>query len=284
MKRIEQRFNTLKSNNQKAFIAYIMAGDPDLHATEELIFELERQGVDLIELGVPFSDPLADGPTIQAAGQRALAGGTTLPKILELVSRIRNQVGIPIILMSYFNPIYHYGAVDFFHDAKIKGVDGLIIPDLALEESEEAANLAKRNGIDLIFLIAPTSSLERIKKISSVSEGFIYYVSLTGVTGARENLADEVGKCVDKIKKFTGKPVCVGFGVSTPEQVKNILKFSDGVIVGSAIVRLIAREQGEDGMVRNVGKFVKALTDSAKGVVTGFPLEPALECCNRGRE
>ena len=150
-----------------------MAGDPDLHTTEKLIYELEKQGADLIELGVPFSDPLADGPTIQAAGQRALASGTTLPDILDLVYKIRKKVQIPIILMSYLNPIYHYGNSDFFHDAKSKGVDGLIIPDLALEESKESVNHAKKYGIDLIFLIAPTSSLERIKKISRVSKGFI---------------------------------------------------------------------------------------------------------------
>lgn len=264
MRRIEQRFSILKENNQKAFIAYIMAGDPDLHTTEELVFELERQGVDLIELGVPFSDPLADGPTIQAAGQRALASGTTLSGILELISRIRNRVEIPIVLMSYFNPIYHYGVSTFLHDAKLKGVDGLIIPDLSLEEGEEITALAGMTGVDLIFLVAPTSSLGRIKKISSVSEGFIYYVSLTGVTGARENLENEVGEFVSKIKKLTKKPVCVGFGVSTREQVKNILKFSDGVIVGSAIVKLIEQGQGEKDIVRKVGEFVKTLVNSAK--------------------
>lgn len=266
MGRIEQRFKTLKENNQKAFIAYIMAGDPDLHTTEKLIFELEKQGVDLIELGVPFSDPLADGPTIQAAGQRALASGTTLSGILDLVSRIRNNVQIPIVLMSYFNPIYNYGVSDFFHDAKLKGVDGLIIPDMALEESKEIIIFAKKYGIDLIFLIAPTSSLERIKKISRISEGFIYYVSLTGVTGIRESLVNEVGHFVNKIKKFTKKPVCVGFGVSTKEQVKEILKYSDGVIVGSAIVKEV--EKGQDGkeIVERVRAFVKILVAAAKEV------------------
>lgn len=265
MRRIEQKFDELKLNNQKAFIAYIMAGDPDLHATEELVFELERQGVSLIELGVPFSDPLADGPTIQAAGQRALSSGTTLSKILELISKIRSRVEIPIVLMSYFNPIYHYGVSAFLRDAKLKGVDGLIIPDLPLEESEEITALARTAEIDLIFLVAPTSSLERIKRISSASEGFIYYVSLTGVTGARESLEGEVGQFVSKIKKLTTKPVCVGFGVSTAEQVKDILKFGDGVIVGSAIVRLIERRRGEKDMALEVGEFVKTLVTSAKG-------------------
>jgi len=264
MGRIEQKFNILKENNRKAFIAYIMAGDPDLNTTEKLIFELEKQGVDLLELGVPFSDPLADGPVIQAAGQRALSSGTTLSGILDVVSRIRNKVQIPIMLMSYFNPIYHYGILDFFHDAKLKGVDGLIIPDLALEESEETVNLAKKNGIGLIFLIAPTSSEQRIKKISRISEGFIYYVSLTGVTGVRESLACEVGKFVSKIKKFTDKPVCVGFGVSTKEQVKEILKYSDGVIVGSAIVKKAAEGRDKKDIIRKTAEFVKTLVDSAR--------------------
>ncbi|MDD5773288.1 MAG: tryptophan synthase subunit alpha [bacterium] len=264
MGRIEDKFQNLKTNGRKAFIAYIMAGDPDFGTTEKLVLELEKQGVDLIELGVPFSDPLADGPTIQAAGQRALASGTTLSGILDLVYKVRNKVQIPIILMSYFNPIYHYGVSDFLHDAKLKGVDGLIIPDLALEESKETVDLAEKNGIDLIFLIAPTSSLERIKKISDISSGFIYYVSLTGVTGVRESLVKEVGQFVNKIKKFTKKPVCVGFGVSTKEQVKELLKYSDGVIVGSAIVKKVEEGRDEKDIVKKTSEFVKALVSSAR--------------------
>ncbi|MEW6087229.1 MAG: tryptophan synthase subunit alpha [bacterium] len=264
MGRIEEKFHNLKENGEKALITYIMAGTPDLHTTEGLIIELEKQGVDLIELGVPFSDPLADGPTIQAAGLRALKSGTTLPGILHLVSNIRRRVEIPVILMSYLNPIYHYGISKFFQDAKIKGVDGLIIPDLPLEESKEMADLAGQNGIDLIFLITPTSSIQRIKKISFMSKGFIYYVSLTGVTGARENLADEVGPFVNKIRKWTNKPVCVGFGVSTKQQVKEILKYSDGVIVGSAVVKKIEEGRDKKDIIKKTAEFVKTLVVSAK--------------------
>ncbi|MCM8783475.1 MAG: tryptophan synthase subunit alpha [Candidatus Omnitrophica bacterium] len=259
MNRIEIKFKNLKENGEKAFIAYIMAGDPDLETTYNLVLELEASGVDIVELGVPFSDPVADGPIIQKAGLRALRKGINLSHILNLVSKLRKKTEIPIILMSYFNIIFHQRIERFVKESKSNGVDGVIIPDLIPEEANDLLKVAKRCDFYPIFLASPTSNSERLKKIVRASEGFIYYVSLTGVTGIREMLPLGLKKEVLNVKKFTSKPLCVGFGISHPQQVRKVLEFSDGVVVGSAIVSIIEKNLGKSFLVSKVGAFVKLM-------------------------
>jgi tryptophan synthase alpha chain len=260
MNRIDQTFKSLKEKKKKAFIAFITAGDPDLKTTEKLVLEFERQGVDLVELGVPFSDPLADGPTIQASSQRALAKGTTLPKILETVRNIRKQSEIPLVLMTYYNSVFHFGEEKFVVAAKQAGVDGVVVPDLPVEEAAGFIRAAKKRNFCTIFFLSPTTGPQRRKKILRAATGFVYYVSLTGVTGARTTLPDSIKKNVLQAKKLTKKPVCVGFGVSTPGQVKSLGKISDGVIVGSAIVKEIEKYTGQKNLVERVGRFVSVLS------------------------
>jgi len=257
--RIDRKFKELKTVHKKAFIAFITAGYPNLSVTERLILEFAKIGVDIIELGVPFSDPLADGPVIQESSQEALKKNTHLIDILNLVRRVRKVVDIPISLMTYYNPVFCFGEERFIRKAKDYGVDGVIVPDLPPEEGRSFIKCANRAGIDVICFLSPTSSLERIKFISKVSKGFIYYVSLTGVTGMRKNLPQGLINNVAEIKKYTQKPVCVGFGVSNPLQVKQIYKFADGVIVGSAIVKKIKDNRGKPDLVKRVSNFVKSL-------------------------
>lgn len=264
MSRIEKKFHDLKIKKEKALIAYIMAGDPSLQETEGLIIELEKAGVDLIELGVPFSDPLADGPTIQKAAARALNNGTSLKDILSMVKRVRKGTNIPLILMSYYNPIFKYGEKQFVSDAIKAGIDGVIVPDLPPEEASDLIGFSREKGLDTIFLLAPTSGDDRINKICRSSTGFIYYVSLTGVTGAREGIAKDIGKMVKEIKSHTKIPVAVGFGISKPEQAKEVASFADGVIVGSAIVKVIEDNIGKTTMQKKVHDFVKSLKDGMK--------------------
>lgn len=258
--RIDKKFKELKRKRKKAFIAFIMAGDPTLNITKNLVFELEKQGSNIIELGVPFSDPLADGPTIQHSSERALKNKINLDSVCKLVKEIRIKTQIPIVFLTYYNLIHHYGLEKFVSKAKSSGVDGVVIPDLPPEESMELRRTAKRKSFSIIPLIAPTSSKERVKKIANASSGFIYYVSLTGTTGARKKLPKELSASLRKIKRMTRVPVCVGFGISKREQVKSISKLADGVIVGSAIIKVIERNRGKKNLVKNVGMFVKNLT------------------------
>ena len=239
MSRIQKRFEGLKSNSEKAMVAFITAGDPDLDTTRELFSAIEEGGADIIELGVPFSDPLADGPVIQAASQRSLKSGTTLKKIIQLVRDIRRSSQLPIVLMTSFNPVFVYGQEAFVEDAVEAGVDGVIIPDLPPEEAGDFDVLAQAKALDVIYLLAPTSTPDRIEMVGTRSRGFIYYVSLTGVTGARDSLAKDVEEKVTRIKQATSLPVLIGFGISGPQQAKAASECSDGVIVGSAIVRMI---------------------------------------------
>lgn len=239
MNRIDELFHKLKRLNKKAFIPYIMAGDPSLERTKENVLLLEECGADIIELGVPFSDPLADGPTIQRAAERALKAGVTLKKVLSLMRELRHYTQIPIILMTYYNPVFKYGEPRFFDDAAELGVDGVIIPDLPPEEGGEVIKTAKIKGLSAIFLVAPTSTEERIRKIVKVSSGFVYYVALTGVTGSLVAIDDIFKKHIERVKQITEKPLAVGFGVSTPDDAKNIAQMADGVIVGSAIVKKV---------------------------------------------
>ncbi|MFH1853749.1 MAG: tryptophan synthase subunit alpha [Candidatus Omnitrophota bacterium] len=260
MNRIDKKFKELKKKRKKAFIAFIMAGDPSLSITERLVFELEKSGADIIELGVPFSDPLADGPTIQRSSERALENNVNLDSVFTMVKRIRAKTQIPVIFLTYYNLIYHYGLEKFTRKAKACGVDGVVIPDLPPEESKALRGIARVNRIAIIHLAAPTSSRERLKKIADASSGFIYYVSLTGTTGARKNLPIEISERLREVKKITDKPVCVGFGISGPEQVRAVSRVADGVIVGSAIIKVIEENKNKKGLVNEVGKFVRRLT------------------------
>lgn len=259
MTRIEKKFKELRRLGKKAFIAFITAGYPNLSATEKLIYEFSKVGVDIVELGVPFSDPLADGPIIQEASQEALKKNTHLIDILDLVKKARKNVDIPICLMSYYNPIFCFNELKFVEKAIESGVDGVIIPDLPPDEGKSFIKLAKSAKLDVICFISPTTSRDRMKYISGISKGFIYYVSLTGVTGPRQDLPRDLINNLKTIKKLTDKPVCVGFGVSTNFQVKQIQKIADGVIVGSAIVKKIKDNIGKADLVKVVGKFVSQL-------------------------
>ncbi len=235
--RISKKFSMLKKNNKKAFIPYIMAGDPSPEKSKENFLMLEECGADIIELGVPFSDPLADGPTIQRAAERALKNNMTLRKVISLVKEIRDVSETPVILMTYFNPIYKYGISEFISDASIAGVDGIIVPDLPPEEAGDIIEFSRQRGIDTIFLLAPTSNEKRIKKVVYASTGFIYYVSITGITGSDILFDGSMEKQINDIRKYTDKPIAVGFGVSKPEDAREVAKIADGVIVGSAIVK-----------------------------------------------
>jgi tryptophan synthase alpha chain len=259
MNRIEKKFKDLKKARKKAFIAFITAGYPNLSTTEKLIYELSKVGVDILELGVPFSDPLADGPVIQESSQEALKKNTHLIDILDLVKKARKNVDIPICLMTYYNPIFCFDELKFVKSAIDSGVDGVIIPDLPPDEGKSFVKLAKSHNLDVICFISPTTSRDRMKYISGISKGFIYYVSLTGVTGSRQDLPKDLINNLKIIKKITDKPVCVGFGVSTSFQVKQIEKIADGAIVGSAIVKKIKDNIGKADLVKTVGKFVSQL-------------------------
>lgn len=236
--KITTTFDHLKTENKKAFIPYIMAGDPDLDTTTEQVLMLEKCGADIIELGVPFSDPLADGPTIQRAAERALNAGITLRKIIPFVKNLRQQTQIPIVLMTYYNPVFKYGEKQFIEDAVNAGVDGVIIPDLPPDEASDFIDLSHKSNLDTIFLVAPTSTENRVKKIIAASSGFIYYVSITGTTGSKLVLHETFMEHLALIRSLTTKPIAVGFGVSTPEEAYKVSRVADGVIIGSAIVKM----------------------------------------------
>mgnify|MGYP001575468771 FL=1 len=255
MSRIEKRLVSLNGN--KALVAFYTAGDPDLSASKDIFAVIEKNGADIIEIGVPFSDPLADGPIIQASSHRSLQKGTTLKKIIQLVADIRKTSELPIILMTSFNPVFVYGKKEFVADAVKAGVDGMIIPDLPPEEAEEFLGIAE--GLDMVFLLAPTSTPARIQQVGKVSKGFIYYISLTGTTGTKEALSAGLKKKVNEIKKSVSLPVLVGFGVSGPEQAKQAAEASDGVIIGSAIVKLIAEHSDPAERDRKLAEFLASI-------------------------
>jgi len=259
MNRIDKKFAALKKKNKKALIAFITAGYPDLTTTARLVIELEKNKVDIIELGVPFSDPLADGPMIQEASEYSLKKGTNLDKILVLVRNLRKKTNLPICLMTYYNPVFCFGEKRFTDKAVAAGVDGVIIPDLPPEEAKEFLAYARKKSLLNICFIAPTSSTQRMKAILKKARGFIYYVSLTGVTGSREKLSADLKANLVKIKRMTAKPVCAGFGISNAQQVKAVSKISDGVIIGSAIVKKIKENIGRRNLVQTVAGFVKRL-------------------------
>lgn len=263
MNRIDRTFKDLRRRGRKAFIAYITAGDPTIAMTKRLVCELERSGVDLIELGIPFSDPMADGPTIQAASQRALAGGVTVRKIFAAVRALRRQTRIPLVFMTYYNPVLRFGVAKFLQECRNVGVDGIIVPDLPCEESSELMKAAKTSGVAPIFLVAPTSTSARMRAIAQRSKGFIYYVSLTGVTGARAALPSDITKNLKKLKRLTDKPVAVGFGVSTPAQAAGLARHADGIIVGSAIVKIVGEKKG---IIPKVSRFASKMAKAIHSV------------------
>jgi len=262
MSRIDAKFATLKAEGKSAFVAFVMAGDPDLNTSLEIVRGLPAASVDVIELGMPFTDPMADGPSIQLAGQRALAAGQTMAKTLEIVRALRAGDGeTPIVLMGYYNPIYSMGVDAFIAAAKEAGVDGLIIVDLPPEEDDELCLPAVKAGLHFIRLATPTTDAKRLPKVLQNTSGFVYYVSITGITGAAAAQAAAVGPEVARIKASTDLPVCVGFGVKTPENAAAIASVADGVVVGSAIVDRI----GKGDSAAEVLGFVKLLADGAHG-------------------
>lgn len=238
---------------KKTLITFVMAGDPSLAATEKAVLELEGGGADMIEIGIPFSDSVADGPVIVGAAQRAIKRGVGAKECIKLVSKLRKKTSIPVVFMTSYNIPFSYGIEKFLKDCSKVGVDGLILPDLPFEEAKAISLSAKKNGIDLIFLIAPNTSDARAKKLARLSRGFIYLISLTGVTGVRASLSSSIGESVKRVRRFTDKPIAVGFGISTAEQARHAAKYADGIIVGSAIVNIIGTRP------RSLSKFVSSL-------------------------
>lgn len=259
MRRIEHAFDELKRQGRKGFIPFITAGDPDLDATAELLIELANCGATLIELGVPFSDPMADGPVIQRASERALKHGFGLEQILETTVKARARIETPIVLFSYFNPLLQYGVAKLARDARDAGIDGILVTDLTPEESEQFAAALKLNNLDMIFLIAPTSTDARLQMISSHASGFVYAVSRAGVTGAREKVSREAELLVKRVRRFTALPIAVGFGISSAEQVEQTLAYADAVVVGSAIVAQIEKLSAGPNFVREIGQYMRSL-------------------------
>jgi tryptophan synthase alpha chain len=266
MNRIEECFARLKSTGKKSFIVYVGAGDPDLAATRELALAFDKAAVDILELGVPFSDPLADGLVNQLAAQRGLASGTTPPKVLETVAAIRRQSKIPIVLYIYFNLIHKVGLEKFIADAARAGVDGLLVLDLPPEESDNYETLMKKSGLCHIYLVAPTTPEERMEFIVKRGSGFIYYVSREGVTGMQSKVSANLASQVAKIRAHTDLPVAVGFGISNPEQARLVALNADAVVVGSAVVNQIAEHGKSPELVAKVSAFVKSLADAVKAV------------------
>jgi tryptophan synthase alpha chain len=262
--RVIKRFESLKRNGQKGFIAYITAGDPSLDMTRKLVVEFDRLGVDFVELGIPFSDPLADGEVNQRAAERALRTGTTLKKVLQTVKQIRESSQIPIILFSYYNPIHHMKLEAFAAEAAECGVDGALVLDLPPEESKEYKMLMDMKGLSTVYLLAPTSTDDRIKLISRFSTGFIYYVSREGVTGVQEKLAGGIASAVGKIRRCSGMPVAVGFGISTPQLAAEVAAFADAVVVGSAIVKKIEENASSPQLMEKVTQYVSQLVKAVK--------------------
>jgi len=259
MSRIDQLFAELKQRQETALIPFLTAGDPDIATTAKLIRTLADSGADLIELGVPFSDPMADGPTIQAASERALAAGTTVEKVLQLVADVRRDCQVPLVLMGYYNPIFRYGAERFAQDAAAAGVDGLLLVDLPPEEVGEISAVMKAAGIALITLLAPTTPAARMQKLAAAAQGYLYYVSMTGVTGTQKITPADIRVAVENLQSFTDVPVGVGFGITTAEEAKAVGEFADGVVVGSALVKIIAENSGSDELLPRVGEFISEL-------------------------
>ncbi len=256
--RIQKLFERTRSEGRAAFIAYLTAGDPTPEKTPEIAAILVSAGVDLIELGVPFSDPVADGPVIQRASARALNSGTTLPKVLDIARAIRANSDVPLLLFTYLNPALHYGLEKLAKDAKAAGIDGILLTDLSVEEAGPYMQPLRNAGLDTVFLVAPTSTDRRLKLVAEYSSGFVYLVSRTGVTGERADIADSLDALLNRMRTVTNLPLAAGFGISTPDQAATVAKSADGVVVGSAIVRQIEKDiNGLEPMVRALAQGMK---------------------------
>ena len=266
---IEATFSRLQRRGERALVPYFVAGDPSLHVTVRLVVEAAGRGADLIEVGLPFSDPLADGPTIQRAGVRALARGASLSRLLPVLAEVAGSVATPLLLMSYLNPLHRYGYDAVTRDLAKAGVAGLIVPDLPVDEREPLGQAARTHGLDLVSLAAPTSGPVRLRRIARASRGFVYLVPLTGITGERTELPPELVSLVRDLRTVTTKPVCVGFGISTPAQVAAVVRHADGAIVGSAIVRRVESLAEDPDLVRRIGDFIAALKDGTRGACLG---------------
>ncbi len=254
----------LKREGRTALVPFLTAGDPDLATTEELIHTLVEAGADLIELGIPFSDPMADGPTIQAASERALLAGTTLAGVLQLVTRVRERTNVPIILMGYYNPVFVFGPALFALAAAEAGVDGLLLVDVPFEEADEIHTELKKNGIDLISLLAPTTPLARMRQLAATGEGYLYYVSMTGVTGTQRIDTAAIAAQVREIQELSPVPVAVGFGITSPEDAAAVARFADAVVVGSALVNIIAAYAGSEKLLPEVYAFIRSLKEGMR--------------------
>jgi len=259
MSRISGTFDKLKAAGNKGFIPFITAGDPDLPTTRELIVELARAGSTLIELGIPFTDPMADGPVIQRASERALRHPFGIGEVLQIVAEARQKTEVPIILFSYFNPLMQFGVEKLARESKQAGIDGVLVTDLVPEEAVEFAAVLKQHDLDMIFLIAPTSTDERLKLVAERASGFIYAVSRAGITGAREAMSAEAEKLVDRMRKFSDLPIAVGFGISKPDHVRDVWRYADAAVVGSAIVARLERIESPADAVPAIGEFVRQL-------------------------
>jgi len=259
MSRIADTFSNLKRENRRGFIPFITAGDPDLQTTRDLVVELDRAGATIVELGIPFSDPMADGPVIQRASERALRHGFGIAEVLEIVADARRQTDVPIILFSYFNPLLQFGIEKLSREANSTGVDGVLVTDLAPEEAKEFGSTLRAHGLDMIFLVAPTSTDNRLRMVAERASGFIYAVSRAGVTGAREEMSTEAEKLVQRLRRFSDLPVAVGFGISNPEQVRDVWRYADAAVVGSAIVREIEAAGSSNDLVTRVGALARRL-------------------------
>lgn len=262
MSRIAETFAKQQKAGKKGFIPFLTAGDPDLETTCELLIELARAGATVIELGVPFSDPMADGPVIQRASERALKHGFGVAEVLDTVAMVRPKIDTPLILFSYFNPLMRFGINDLVRECKRVGIDGMLVTDLAVEESGELSQALRARELDMIYLVAPTSTDTRLKMVAERASGFIYAVSRPGVTGTREDLSSEAERLVSRMRKFSHLPVAVGFGISNSKHVLEVWRYADAVVVGSAIVEEIEQLAGRPDLTRRVGQFAREITAS----------------------
>lgn len=262
MSRLDHVFKQLKQQGRPGLIPFITAGDPDLATSAELVRTLVAAGADVVELGFPFSDPSADGPTIQAASERALAAGTSLRGVLQLVAEVRKTSQVPIVLMGYFNPVYCYGVERFAADAAASGVDGLLLVDLPPEEAEEVLPSLNKHGVDMITLLAPTTPPERMKRLAEQGSGYLYYVSMTGVTGSRRLDPEDIRQAVTELRSLSPIPVGVGFGITTAEDAAAVGRYADAVVVGSALVKVIAENSQHQDLQQRVSDFVGTLRQS----------------------
>jgi tryptophan synthase alpha chain len=258
MNRIDLKFQELKQKGEKALISFVTAGDPDLNTTLEIVLAMEEAGADIIELGIPYSDPLADGPTIQASSNRALKNGAKIVKIMETVKSIREKTQIPLVYLAYYNSIFKYGMEKFLKQCSEFGIDGIIIPDLPIEERKDIINMGEKYGVNLIPLVAPTSK-ERIKNIVKDAKGFVYCVSVNGVTGARNGIATNIEGYMNEISEYTNIPKALGFGISSGAMAAEFKPYCDGIIVGSAVIKKIENETDKDHIILNVKKFIEEL-------------------------